>query len=106
MRIAGSSESIAPYVPAADSPVPAPDSASSAGQSDFARVLRGIGGELDRGEALSARAIHAGSSSAHLSPEQLLALQAGVYRYSEAVDLVTKLVDRGTQAVKTVVQNQ
>jgi hypothetical protein len=41
-----------------------------------------------------------------MSPEALIALQAGIYRYSEAVDLVTKLVDRATQAVKTTLQNQ
>ena len=36
----------------------------------------------------------------------LLALQAGVYRYSEAVDLTAKLVDRAANGVKTVIQGQ
>jgi len=106
MRIAGSSEDMPPYVPDADSAAPAPAPSAADAPSGFARVLRGIGSELDRGEALSERAIRGGSAAAHLSPEQLLALQAGIYRYSEAVDLVTKLVDRGTQAVKTTLQNQ
>jgi hypothetical protein len=50
------------------------------------------------------KAIRGGSG--HASPERLIALQAGIYRYSEAVDLVTKLVDKGTQAVRTTLQNQ
>lgn len=104
MRIAGSSEVLVPYVPETDAAPPAP--AAGGAPNGFAEVLRGIGSELDRGEALSERAIHGGAAGAHLSPEQLLALQAGVFRYSEAVDLVTKLVDRGTQAVKTTLQNQ
>jgi hypothetical protein len=71
----------------------------------FAQLLRRLGKELDRGEDLAERAIRGGSHTSS-SPEQLIALQAGIYRYSEAVDLVTKLVDRGTQAVRTTLQNQ
>jgi hypothetical protein len=76
------------------------------GPSTFSRLLAGLGRELDRGEALAAGAIRHGGSSGGMSPEALIALQAGIYRYSEAVDLVTKLVDRATQAVKTTLQNQ
>jgi hypothetical protein len=88
------SEGASPQAPPARTP-----SAASA----FGTVLHGLGSELDRGEALAQRAIHGGG--VHHSPEQLLALQAGIYRYSEAVDLLTKLVDRATQAVKTTLQN-
>jgi hypothetical protein len=76
----------------------------ASGTSPFGSALRGWGRELDRGESLTERAIRGGSG--HASPEQLIALQAGIYRYSEAVDLVTKLVDKGTQAVRTTLQNQ
>ncbi|HEY3592291.1 MAG TPA: hypothetical protein VGL13_00395 [Polyangiaceae bacterium] len=105
MRIAGSSEAITPYTPDAEV-APAVSPAPEKSGPDFADVLRGVGSELDRGEALSQRAIHGGTANGQMSPDQLLALQAGIYRYSEAVDLVTKLVDRGTQAVKTTLQNQ
>ena len=43
---------------------------------------------------------------ADLGPAELLALQAGIYRYSEAVDLAAKLVDRVSSGVKTVIQGQ
>jgi hypothetical protein len=69
------------------------------------QLLRGLGHELDRGEKMTESAIRGGTQGA-MSPAQLIALQAGIYRYSEAVDLVTKLVDRGTQAVRTTLQNQ
>jgi hypothetical protein len=36
----------------------------------------------------------------------MIALQAGVYRYVEAVELCTKLVDRTTAAVRTTLQSQ
>jgi hypothetical protein len=70
--------------------------------SPFARILRGLGREVDRGEHMVGRALHGGD----LGPGELLALQAGVYRYSEAVDLAAKLVDRATNGVKTVIQGQ
>lgn len=38
-----------------------------------------------------------------LDSAQLIALQAGIYRYSEAVDLVAKLVDRASNAVRTII---
>src|SRR4051812_18178938 len=72
----------------------------------FVQLLRGVGQELDRGESLAEKAIRGVGDPASLSPQHLIALQAGIYRYSEALDLVTKLVDRGTQAVRTTLQNQ
>lgn len=72
--------------------------------SPFARVLRGLGNEVDRGERLVRRATGAGGQD--LGPAELLALQAGVYRYSEAVDLSAKLIDRATNGVKTILQGQ
>ena len=75
--------------------------------SPFARILRGLGREVDRGESMVRRAIGGGGGAAgELGPTELLALQAGVYRYSEAVDLSAKLVDRATNGVKTVIQGQ
>ncbi len=74
------------------------------GESAFAHVLRGLGREVDRGEKVVRKAIEGGAKD--LGPGELLALQAGVYRYSEAVDLSAKLVDRATSGVKTVLQGQ
>lgn len=74
------------------------------GESAFARVLHGLGREVDRGEKVVRKAIEGGGKD--LGPGELLALQAGVYRYSEAVDLSAKLVDRATSGVKTVLQGQ
>jgi hypothetical protein len=41
-----------------------------------------------------------------VGPAELIALQAGVYRYGEAVDLASRLIDRATSSVKTVLQGQ
>lgn len=71
--------------------------------SPFAKILAGLGREVDKGEGLVEKAVHGGKELGNI---ELLALQAGVYRYSEAVDLTAKLVDRATSGVKTVIQGQ
>ena len=82
---------------------PAPPASAPPPSSSFAALLAGLGREVHRGESLLRSAMGAGSAGA-LDPADLLALQAGVYRYGQAVDLVSRLVDRATTAVKTVVQ--
>ena len=68
----------------------------------FQRMLEGLGREINEGE----RTIHTAETARggrSLAPEDLLALQAGVYRYGEAVDLASKLIDHASTSVKTVI---
>ena len=81
-----------------------PERAAEEGPSPFADLLRGLGRRVERGERLTRRAIE--GAGRDLGPGELIALQAGVYRYSEAVDLSAKLIDRATNGVKTVLQGQ
>lgn len=75
------------------------------GASPFAKILHGLGGQLERGERTMDRVTHARGGT-EMASQDLLALQADVYRYSEAVDLSAKLVDRASNGVKTVIQGQ
>lgn len=81
-----------------------PAAAKAPEGASFGQVLRALGEEARRGEALVERAVHAGGAGREISPAELIALQAGVYRWVEVVDLASKLVDRATQAAKTVTQ--
>jgi hypothetical protein len=72
-------------------------------EEPFARVLGRVGRRIDEGERALDRAT---TPSGSMDPGELLALQAQVYRYTEAVDLATKLVERTTSAVRTTLQNQ
>ncbi len=76
--------------------------AADSGPSAFARMVHGLGREINGGEAMMRSATQSASGS--LDPGQLIALQAGVYRYSEAIDLASKLVDHASGSVKTVIQ--
>ena len=66
----------------------------------FARALRGLSREIDVGEARTAAASHL----RNYDTGTLIALQVGIYRYTEAVDLASKIVDRATNALRTVLQ--
>lgn len=87
----------------APSPSTPPTSARAEEPSPFGRLVRGLGKEVQRGEAVVGRAIES-ASGGDLDPGQLIALQAGVYRYAEAVDLASRLVDHATTGLKTVIQ--
>lgn len=47
-----------------------------------------------------------GPSAPALDSRALLALQAGMYRYTQELELAGRVVDRTTQAVKTTLQSQ
>jgi hypothetical protein len=104
MRVSAS-DSAARALTATEPPSPPPSPAAQ-GQpsSPFAQVLGGLGREINRGEATMRTALESIGRGADLGPAQLIALQAGVYRYSEAIDLASRLVDRATSGVKTIVQ--
>jgi hypothetical protein len=86
-----------PHVPADIGP------STAAGPGEFERLLETLGRELDRGEALVDRATRA--PTGQLGIAELIAVQAGIYRYTEAVELTTRLVDRAQNAVRTTLES-
>ncbi len=96
-----------PTPPASQAPAQAPvktvERTDSSAPSPFARLLEGLGTEVSSGERMMRHAIAAGRSGEDIGPSELLALQAGVYRYGEAVDLASKLIDRASSGLKTVI---
>jgi hypothetical protein len=102
-----STKSTSGRVPTSNPAAPlGPEHAGPEHTSVFARILAGVGVEVQQGESVVRDAIAAARSGRGFAPAELIALQAGVYRYSEAVDLAAKLVDRATSGLKTVVQGQ
>jgi hypothetical protein len=83
--------------------IPGSAPAPAAPVEPFSKVLTSLGHELERGEAAMRQATLAARFGQDLSPAQAISLQAAVYRYNEAVDLSSKLVDRFSNGLKTVV---
>jgi len=107
MRIAAApNESIFPHVPRGATPAAPPDPQPVVRESPFAKLLSALGRETDQGERLMRQAMTATQGGHEYGTTELLALQAGVYRYSEVIDLAAKLVDRAANGVKTVLSGQ
>ena len=74
--------------------------------SSFARVLAGLSRGIDLGEGRVHAALSANAAGRDLGPGELISLQAGVYRYSEVLDLSSRLINHATAALKAVLQGQ
>lgn len=106
MPVAGPNESLPSRAPApGPTQVAKPPARTADGPSPFARLVRGLGREVTQGEALVRGAV-ASSNAGAMDAGQLLALQTGVYRYSEVVNLAARLVNHATGGLRTIMQGQ
>ena len=93
-----------PVQPPSTSPSSATASASRIDGARFRDALRDAARDMAQREArLDHVLAHRGVP---LGPEQLLALQATVHRYSQEVELAAKLTDKLTGAVRQVLTSQ
>lgn len=76
----------------------APDASNS--------TLRDFAERIARGERTMDAAIRRSQRGQSLSQLELIALQMGVYRYTQELELGSRLVDRATGALKQVLQSQ
>lgn len=80
---------------------------TSAPPSDAAeRILHDASASIERGERLLNGVIRAAERGRSFTNEELIAVQAGVYRYTQELELAGKLVDKLTSAVRQTVQSQ
>jgi hypothetical protein len=83
-----------------------PEGPSAAASAPFEQVLRALGHEAERGERTVRGVLRGSAAGRDYGPSELLALQAGIYRYGETVDLAAKLVDKAGTDLRTVLQGQ
>jgi len=87
--------------PAPRPTAPAPPAAAPA-RAPVRRMLEGIVTTEDRIDAL----VQAAARGKTFSPAELLALQAAVFRYSQTVEVVSRVADRLVGAVKQTMGTQ
>lgn len=73
---------------------------------DVGQAIEGAADSLVRGQRFVDGALRRAMRGRELSPQRLLALQAGVYRYTQEMELASKVVDKATGAVKQTLQSQ
>ena len=95
---------LALLAPPATSTLPSPRPAAS-DDDGFRALLRDAVERLAEGEATLAAELTQ-RRAAIASPAELLALQSAVYRHARDVELASRIVDKLTSAVRTVLTSQ
>lgn len=62
--------------------------------------------ELEQGQQVLDRIIRAAGSGKPFTNAELLSLQASMYRYTQELELVSKVVEKGTTGLKDVLKTQ
>lgn len=91
---------------AARATVVPPTATTPAALSVGEAALRASVQSIVRGERLVNGVISAARHGASFSNEQLIAIQAGVYKYTQELELAGKLVDKATGAIRQTLQSQ
>ena len=74
-------------------------------QRSHGRGEKLFGGVMD-GQGKLDKIIKLATSGRSFSPTELLAVQAGVYKFSQELELTSKVVEKATSGVKQTLQTQ
>lgn len=76
--------------------------AAQAQRSKMAQMLEELVGGQDKMTGIMKMAL----SGRQFSPPELLAMQAGVYRFSQELELTSKVVEKATSGIKQTMNTQ
>jgi len=63
-------------------------------------------GDLEKGQGVMDKLIHMGLSGRQFSNSELIALQAGMYKYTQELELTGKVVEKATSGLKDTLKTQ
>jgi hypothetical protein len=63
-------------------------------------------GDIEKGQGVMDRLIEEGLSGRHFENSELLALQAGMYKYTQELELTGKVVEKATTGLKDTLKTQ
>jgi hypothetical protein len=69
-------------------------------------MLSHVVSELEKGQVNMEKLIKAGASGKTFSNAELLSLQAGMYKYTQELDLTSKVVEKATSGLKDTLKTQ
>ena len=68
--------------------------------------IMGMMGNMEKGQASLDKLINGAASGKTFSNAELLSLQAGMYKYSQELDLTSKVVEKATSGLKDTLKTQ
>jgi len=80
--------------------------AQKAEVSKSSNALMGMMGNMEKGQASLDKLINGAASGKTFSNAELLSLQAGMYKYSQELDLTSKIVEKATSGLKDTLKTQ
>jgi len=83
--------------------MPAEAASRSEGPSKF---LSGVVSHLEQGQNYMDSLISQGMSGKQFSNAELISLQAGMYKYTQELDLTSKVVEKATSGIKDTLKTQ
>jgi len=76
---------------------------------ETSRLIEGMSrmmSDLEKGQSVMDKLIRTGLSGKNLSNSELLALQAGMYKYTQELELTGKVVEKATTGLKDTLRTQ
>ncbi len=86
--------------------VSAPNAAVQAKAPASGNGITGLLGDIEKGQGLMDKLINGGISGQQFSNSELLALQAGMYKYTQELELTGKVVEKATTGLKDTLKTQ
>ncbi len=80
--------------------------AADAPRSSTASGLMGLVENIEKGQGLMDKLINGGLSGKNFNSSELLALQAGMYKYTQELELTGKVVEKATTGLKDTLKTQ
>jgi hypothetical protein len=74
--------------------------------SKASNMVSGVVNSLEKGQLNLEKLINSGMSGKNFSNSELLSLQASMYKYTQELDLTSKVVEKATSGLKDVVKTQ
>jgi len=68
--------------------------------------LMGMFGDMEKGQASLDKLISGAGNGKNFSNSELLSLQAGMYKYTQELDLTSKVVEKATSGLKDTLKTQ
>ena len=69
-------------------------------------LLKGLVANMEKGQASIDKLINGGLNGANFSNTQMLSMQAGMYKYTQELELVGKVVEKATSGLKDTLKTQ
>ena len=69
-------------------------------------MVMGMVGNIEKGQGRMDKLINGGLTGKNFSNSELLGLQAGMYKYTQELDLCSKVVEKATSGLKDTLKTQ